>query len=273
MRVLFLLSVFVISTCGLVYELISGTLASYLLGDSVTQFSTVIGVYLFSMGIGSYLSKYIHRNLIQVFVKVEILIGLVGGFSSALLFLSFEHVSSFRTLLYGLIGIIGTMVGLEIPVMMRILQGHFEFKDLVSKIFTFDYVGALIASLLFPLLLVPHLGLIRSALFFGILNVVVALWTLFLFGRKMHWARVLRTFGFLALGTLIAGFIFSERILSLAEASVFPDRIVYSKSSPYQRIVVTRKATDLRLYLNNNLQFSSRDEYRYHEALVAVFIS
>src|SRR5580658_7812289 len=93
-----LITAFVISTCGLVYELISGTLASYLLGDSVTQFSTVIGVYLFSMGIGSYLSKHIHHNLIKMFVKVEILIGLVGGFSSSLLFLSFEHVSSFRTL-------------------------------------------------------------------------------------------------------------------------------------------------------------------------------
>src|ERR1700733_5392036 len=104
MRFVLLLSVFVISTCGLVYELISGTLASYLLGDSVTQFSTVIGVYLFSMGIGSYLSGRIHRNLVAVFVRVELLIGLVGGSSSALLFLCFEHVSSFRVLLYFMIG-------------------------------------------------------------------------------------------------------------------------------------------------------------------------
>src|SRR5271154_7500505 len=94
--ILLLLSVFVIATCGLIYELIGGTLASYLLGDSVTQFSTIIGVYLFSMGIGSYLSRFINRNLAGVFIQVELMIGLVGGCSAALLFLLFDHVASFR---------------------------------------------------------------------------------------------------------------------------------------------------------------------------------
>src|SRR3954466_8889026 len=110
-----LLSVFVIATCGLVYELIAGALASYLLGDSVTQFSTVIGVYLFAMGIGSYLSKFVHDGLISVFVRVELLIGLVGGFSAAALFMLFPHVQFFRTTLYALILVIGILVGLEIP--------------------------------------------------------------------------------------------------------------------------------------------------------------
>ena len=58
-----LFSVFVIASCGLIYELIAGTLASYLLGDSVTQFSTIIGTYLFAMGIGSWLSRYVVRGL------------------------------------------------------------------------------------------------------------------------------------------------------------------------------------------------------------------
>src|SRR3954466_15179920 len=91
-----LLSVFVIATCGLVYELIAGTLASYLLGDSVTQFSTVIGVYLFAMGIGSWLSKFVDRGLVRVFVQTELLIAVVGGSSAALLFYLFAHVDSFR---------------------------------------------------------------------------------------------------------------------------------------------------------------------------------
>ena len=59
---LLLFAVFVIATCGLIYELVAGTLASYLLGDSVKQFSFIIGVYLFSMGIGSYFAKFIKRN-------------------------------------------------------------------------------------------------------------------------------------------------------------------------------------------------------------------
>jgi spermidine synthase len=203
MRLLLLASAFVVSTCGLVYELISGTLASYLLGDSVTQFSTVIGVYLFSMGIGSYLSKYVRRNLTAVFIKVEILIGLVGGFSAALLFTLFEHVSSFRILLYLLVSLTGILVGLEIPLLMRILKNELEFKDLVSKIFTFDYVGALLASLLFPLVLVPHLGLIRSSFLFGLFNVAVALGTIQVFRHEVPWMRTLRASAIAALLILV----------------------------------------------------------------------
>ena len=270
MAIVLLISVFVIATCGLVYELISGALASYLLGDSVTQFSTVIGVYLFSMGIGSFLSKYVNRNLTSVFIQVELLIGLVGGCSAAILFVAFEYITAFRVLLYSLVGITGTLVGLEIPLLMRILKDHFEFKDLVSKVFTFDYVGALIASLLFPTVLVPHLGLIRSAFFFGILNVLVAIWTLYLFGREIAWARLLRVSAVCSLVLLVFGFAYSDKIMSFAETASYQDTVIYAKSSKYQRIVLTKSPNDVRLFLNGNLQFSSRDEYRYHEALVHV---
>jgi spermidine synthase len=174
-----LLSVAVIATCGLVYELIAGALASYLLGDSITQFSTVIGAYLFAMGIGSYLSKYFRKNLLLHFIQIEILVGLVGGFSATILFLSFEWVSSFRLLLYSLVTLTGILVGLEIPLLMRILKEKFDFSELVSRVFAIDYAGALLASLIFPLVLVPQLGLVRSGYLFGILNVSVGLWALF----------------------------------------------------------------------------------------------
>jgi spermidine synthase len=263
-----LFAVFIIATCGLVYELICGTIASYLLGDSVTQFSTVIGVYLFSMGIGSYLSKYLNKNLLLFFIQVELLIGLVGGCSAALLFLSFEYVESFRIILYSIVSLTGILVGLEIPLLMRILKDNFEFSDLVSKVFTFDYIGALIASILFPLFLVPHLGLIRSAFLFGILNVGVALWTVHLFKEKLKHFGYLNTIAISLLIALTLGAVYSESIMSAAEGASYQDKIIYTKSSHYQRIVLTNNGHDLRLFLNGNLQFSSRDEYRYHEALV-----
>src|SRR4029079_17185035 len=137
-KLLLLVSVFAIATCGLIYELIAGTLASYLLGDSVTQFSTIIGVYLFAMGIGSYLSKFVRRNEIATFIQVELLVGLVGGCSAALLFVLFAQVSSLRVLLYAIVSIIGVLVGLEIPLLLRILKDRLEFKELVSQVFTFD---------------------------------------------------------------------------------------------------------------------------------------
>lgn len=267
-KLLLLASVFTIATCGLIYELTAGTLASYLLGDSVTQFSTVIGAYLFAMGIGSWLSKFVHRNLLGVFIQAEFLIALIGGGSAALLFTLFPWVSSFRVMLYTIITIIGALVGLEIPLLLRILKERIEFKDLVAKVFTFDYIGALLASLLFPLVLVPHLGLVRSCFLFGILNAIVGLAAAIMLKAELPRAAWVRNTGLVVLAALLAGFAGSERLMAWTETETYVDNVIYSQSSPYQRLVLTRSGDDLRLYLNGNLQFSSRDEYRYHEALV-----
>ncbi|WP_461790831.1 polyamine aminopropyltransferase [Pedobacter sp.] len=266
--ILLLLSVFVVATCGLIYELIAGTLASYLLGDSVTQFSTIIGLYLFSMGIGSWLSKYFEKNILSWFIQIEILVGLVGGFSASILFLIFESIASFRTVLYGLVGLTGILVGLEIPLLMRILQNRFEFKDLVSKVFTFDYIGALLASLIFPLLLIPYLGLVKTAYLFGILNVSVALIVSISFSKEIKGAKYLRNSAVISILILTTGFVYADKITSLSENMTYSDTTIFAKSTPYQRIVLTKKNKVLRLFLNGNLQFSSDDEYRYHEALV-----
>lgn len=259
-------SVFVIATCGLIYELIAGTLASYLLGDSVLQFSTIIGCYLFAMGIGSYLSRFIEQRLIDAFVRIEILVGVVGGLSAGLLFFIFEHVESFRVVLYLLVTTVGILVGVEIPLLLRILKDQCEFKDLVSKVFTFDYVGALFASILFPLVLVPHLGLVRSSLLFGMMNITVALWLIHVLrGESLARHKFPACIALLLLASLFA---LSESIVSTAEASAYHGSLLYSKQSKYQRISLVRSGNELRLFLNGNLQFSSLDEYRYHEMLV-----
>ena len=267
-RVLLLASVFTIATCGLVYELVAGTIASYLLGDSVTQFSTVIGVYLFAMGIGSWLSRYVERSLVRTFIQVEFLIALFGGSSAAMFFSLFPYVSSFRVLLYADVLLIGTLVGLEVPLLLRILKDRLNFKDLISKVFTFDYIGALLASLLFPLVLVPYCGIARSGFLFGILNGVVGLVALWVLWDEIPRPAALRTSGIATLALLCVGFVYSERMVAFSEAANYGEDIVFSKSTPYQRITLTRRADDIRLYLNGNLQFSSRDEYRYHESLV-----
>jgi spermidine synthase len=268
LHALLLISVFVVATCGLIYELIAGTLASYLLGDSVTQFSTIIGVYLFSMGIGSWVSKYFEKNIIYWFIQLEILVGIVGGTSSTILFLVFESVASFRIILYSLVGLTGILVGLEIPLLMRILKDRYEFKDLVSRVFTFDYIGALLASLVFPLLLIPYLGLVKTSYLVGILNVSVALIVCVNFKKEVKAATYLQTSAIISIIGLLIGFVYANNITSYAESLTYADTIIYSKSTPYQRIILTKKGKVLRLFLNGNLQFSSDDEYRYHEALV-----
>ncbi|MGH9627972.1 MAG: polyamine aminopropyltransferase, partial [Bryobacteraceae bacterium] len=268
MSTVLFISVFLIAACGLVYELIAGAIASYLLGDSVLQFSTVIGSYLFAMGIGSHLSRFIARGLVARFISIELLVGLIGGFSSSMLFLAFAYTESFRLLLYLLVLLIGTLVGLEIPLLMRILRERFQFRDLVAHVLTFDYLGALGASLLFPLLLVPHLGLVRSAMLFGMINAAVALWSTFLFRDQIGGSGGLRVSSILVLVVLTAGFAGADRISDVADNNLYADDVILSRSTRYQRIVITRWKDDVRLFLNGHLQFSSRDEYRYHEALV-----
>jgi spermidine synthase len=264
---LLLFSALVVASCGLVYELAAGTLASYLLGDSVTQFSTIIGTYLFAMGVGSWLSRYIRKDLLENFVRIEIVVGAVGGASAAALFLVFAEVAQFRVALYGVVGVIGVLVGLEIPLLLRILQREFALEELVARVLAADYVGALIASLLFPLLLVPRLGLIRTCFVFGVLNVAVA-WLLLVRPEKLRNVGLHRAAAAVVMALLVVGAVFAEDIMATSEQAQYPGATVFARSTPYQRIVVTRQADDIRLFLNGNLQFSSRDEYRYHEALV-----
>ncbi len=267
-ELLLFLAVFTIATCGLVYELVAGALASYLLGDSVKQFSFIIGVYLFSMGIGSYFSKFLKNNLLNTFVEIEILVGLVGGLSSVLLFVLFESVSYFQPVLYLLVFVTGCLVGLEIPLLMNILKDRVAFRDLVSNVFTFDYIGALLASILFPLVLVPQLGIMRTSLFFGMINVGIAIVLCIYLRRELRHSLLLRFKAIGAFVALLVVFFFSEQLLSYSEGRMYGENIVYTHATPYQRIVLTHNKSDYRLYLNNNLQFSSHDEYRYHEALV-----
>ena len=275
-EVALLASVFVVAACGLVYELAAGTLASYLLGDSILQFSTVIGTYLFAMGVGSWLSRYLERQLVAQFLRIELLVGLIGGLMPAILFaLQSQTTTSFRFALYALVFAVGVLVGLEIPLVMRILKrhagrgsGHDSLKTLVSQVLTFDYLGALAVAIAFPLLLVPQLGLIRTGAFFGLMNAGVAVWALWLFRGELRGIAAQALACALTIAALAAAFVFADRVTTWAEDRFYADHVIYSETSAYQRVVVTASRAGVRLFLNGNLQFHSRDEYRYHEALV-----
>ena len=276
-EVLLLASVFVVAACGLVYELAAGALASYLLGDSVLQFSTIIGTYLFAMGLGSWLSRYVERQLVAQFLKIELMVGLVGGLMPAALFAAHSllppgQVAPFRILLYALVLLVGALVGLEIPLVMRILKKQFSrryaLKDLVSQVLTFDYLGALVVALAFPLLLVPHLGLVRTGLFFGLLNALVAVWALVMFRAQLPGWRSHAGACVMVLAALGAAMVGADQLTTWAEDRFYGEHIIVRESSDYQRVVVSSGQAGTRLFLNGNLQFDSKDEYRYHEALV-----
>lgn len=264
-----LTSIFIIAVCGLVYELIIGTLSSYLLGDSIFQFSITIGFFLTAMGIGSFLSRAFTRNLLHTFLIVEIAIGLVGGFSAAGLFAAnIVFYRSYQVVMLAVIVALGTMIGLEIPLLTRIAKRYGSLRDTLANVLAFDYIGALAAALLFPLILLPYLGLSKTSFLVGIFNLLVVAINLRVFGKglpRMPWIGLTTT---AAAAALIFGFIQSETISTFFEHFLYQDQIIYAEQSRYQKIVVTRYNDDTRMFLDNEVQFSSRDEYRYHESLV-----
>lgn len=267
---LLLFSAFLIAACGLIYELIAGTVSSYLLGDSVTQFSRTIGVYLFAMGVGSYLSRFILRNPIDKFIELEIVLALVGGFAAPLLFLAFSFTEHYAYLLYILLIVVGSLVGLEIPLLLRILKDRMTFRDLVARVLSLDYIGGLVAAVSFPVLLLrPEVGLLRASLLAGLLNVLVAFVAIYIFQKQIR----LRSQLIKACAVLLAltlGLVYSKPLQGFLDGELHTDPVVYSEQSHYQKIVMTSWHEHFSLFLNNNLQFNSFDEYRYHEALVHV---
>lgn len=266
-ELLLYVTVVLVATCGLVYELVAGAVSTYLLGDSVTQLSTVIGVHLSAMGVGAWLSKYVEERVAERFVDCQIAASFVGGLGGPLLYLTFAQSSHVRLVLYVLVASTGILVGAELPLLMRVLRRRVAFKDVVPRVLSLDYAGALVGALLFALLLLPNLGILRTGVVFGILGVVSGLWGTWVLGTSLE-PRPLRIRALVALAVLAGALALSQRIVRVADEALLLHPVAFTKQTQYQRIVLTQARSGVSLFLDGNLQFASIDEYRYHEALV-----
>ena len=265
-EVALLFGTFVIAICGLVYELLAGTLSSYLLGDSIYHFSLVIGLFMSSMGVGAWLSRFIEERLERAFVLIQFSIAIVGGFSAFILFYAFAYLENYDAFLYLITILLGSMLGVEIPLIIRILKKSFSLKTNISNVFTMDYLGALFASLMFPLVLVPQLGLMQTSFLFGGLNLMVGAMAWYIF-RDILSRKYLVVIVIIAT-ILILGFVKSSTLTSLIENKLYQHNIIYSKQTPYQKLIVTGEKGRIQFYINGAIQFDTIDEHRYHESLV-----
>ncbi len=263
------ISVFIIAGCGILYELLISSMSSYFLGSSILHFSLTIGFFLSAMGLGAYLSRWVkEEDLLWRFIQIELALGIIGGASGIILYGGYAFTQNYYLLAFSMIMIIGALVGIEIPLLTRIVQPHFKLADTLAQVLAYDYLGALVASVVFPLILVPYLGLMRTAFFIGLLNLWVGLFNLWIFRESLYrWQRGMWV-GIICAVIYVFGFGFSFIIQDFMEEFLYNDDVILAKQSPYQRIIVTKDDNDLRLYLNGNLQFSSQDEHRYHEPLV-----
>lgn len=251
-------------------------MSSYFLGDSVKQFSIIIGFYLASMGFGSWLSRFFKKNILFSFIWIEVILGIIGAFSIPLcyFYFSFSDVYGFNIFILGLISIIGSLTGLEVPLLTALLQNEADVKEKLSDILTLDYLGALVATLLFPFILIPFMGVYKSSLLFGFLNIAIGFSNFILFKDQIQSNRkkdtILWTIMIAFISLIILAGVRADAYINFWNSSIFKHPVIYNSASPYQNIVLTNNGEEFRLYLNSAVQFSSKDEYRYHEALVHV---
>lgn len=267
---------FIVGLCSIIYELLISTISSYLLGDSIRQFSIIIGIYLASMGIGSFFTRYIKDKLLLRFIYVELLLGFIGAMSVPLCYFYFAYsdATGYQFFVLFLVFLIGFLTGFEIPLLTRIMEGEFHLRENISNILTYDYLGALAATLLFPFFLIPMVGLYKSSLFFGLVNMSVGLTTIYLYKDILEVKKQFRSALLFFNGIIVIILLFmmftSNSYLSKWNDSIYKYSVIFTENSPYQRINITQQPDEFRLYLNGAIQFSSRDEYRYHEALVHI---
>lgn len=282
-RFLVLASVFVCAACGLVYELELVALASYLIGDSVTQASVVLSVMVFAMGVGSLLAKRLCRRAAAAFGAIETALALVGGSSAMALYAVFAWTGDWggpwahgsRCLLVGFSLAIGLLIGAEVPLLMELIQ-RVRRQDpggAVADLFAADYVGALVGGLAFPFLLLPLLGQLTGALITGTVNAVVgAALVLGLFGRDLtrrsRWLLVTANLAVLAL--LASAAVLVDDFERAARHAVYGPDVRVALRSDVQEVVLTggTRGRPLALYLDGRLRVGGTDARRYHEALV-----
>ncbi|WP_432135349.1 MULTISPECIES: polyamine aminopropyltransferase [unclassified Streptomyces] len=277
-RFLLLFAVFLCAACGLVYELALTALGSYLIGNSVLQTSVVISVMVFAMGLGSLAAKPLRRRPVGAFALVEAALALVGGLSVLTLYAAFAWLQLYTPAMVVIALVVGLLIGAEIPLLMTLLQRirRQEAGSAVADMFAVDYIGALVGGLCFPLLLLPTFGQLKGALVVGAVNAVAGVVVVvFIFRRQTR--RFVQA-GLLAgvtvvLAVLGTAYVLADDLEVTARQQMYRDPIIHAETTAYQEIVLTRSTAftgkpDMRLFLNGDLQFSSVDEYRYHESLV-----
>ncbi|GIW06464.1 MAG: polyamine aminopropyltransferase 1 [Dehalococcoidia bacterium] len=258
----------VVAACAFIYELILSTQSAYLLGNSVYHYSVTIGAFMAALGGGAFLSRFLRERLLEWFLAVEMGVALAGGFAALVLYAVFGLDGRlYYWALFSMTALIGGLCGLEIPLLTRLIRERTTLREAIADVLSLDYLGALAAAIMFPLALLPLFGLVKTGLLTGLINLAVALVSLVIFRHSID----VRPFALAGLGSalvLVVGLLFSTQLTSIVEQRLFRDEVIHTVQSPYQRIVLTKWKDDLRMYLDGNLQFSSLDEYRYHEALV-----
>ncbi len=261
-------AIFVTGLAGIVAEFVLSTLATYLLGDAVFQWTVVMSLMLFAMGLGSRLSKIFTVRLLECFVAVEFLLSLLCASSSMVSYGMAAFTQYLNLFIYGMAISIGLLIGLEIPLVTRLNQSYEELRTNIANVMEKDYYGSLLGGLLFAFFALPKLGLTYTPIALGSLNFLVAFSLLISFRGLVGLKKTMLAASCLTGLGLIGLALFAKPVIMYGEQHQYRDKIIYSEQSAYQKIVMTRWQSHYWLFINGQEQFSTVDEERYHEPLV-----
>ena len=260
---------------GLVSEYLLATITTYILGNSIEQFSLVIASMMLMMGVSGFVqSKMTDRNLLQKFITVEVLMALLGGFAPLAIYASYGYLEHYFTIVhYGFVLSIGFLIGFEIPLVMRIIEKqNIPLKTNLTIVYAMDYVGAFVGALIWVNYLLKNFPLSEISFIVAGFNFIVAAITIvyFLYVKVIDRPVMQLLVLLLTAVALLFGWANNRDFSALLEQKFYDDPIVYKKTTRYQHLVMTHnsKIDDTRLYINGNTQFSSLDEERYHDFLV-----
>lgn len=264
------LCLFATGLSGIVAEYVLSTLATYFLGNSVFQWTMIVSIMLFSMGLGSRLSKNFDAGLLQRFIVIEFLLSLLVSFVSILVYSAAAFTDYAAETIYSLSIIVGLMIGMEIPLVIRINESYETLRVNVSSALENDYYGSLLGGVFYAFIGLPLLGVTYTPFILGAVNFAVAMVLLIslwaeISPKEKPWFSIAS----IALATaMLGGSLFAKHIIQHGEQKRYKDRVVFQQQSRYQHIVITQSGQDYWLFIDGNQQLSTLDEVKYHEPLV-----
>lgn len=260
---------------GLVNEYVLATITTYILGNSIEQFSIVIALMMLMMGVSGFVqSRMSDDNLIHKFMALEILMAIIGGFAPLAIYGAYGYMEDhFLLVHYSFVLAVGFLIGFEIPVVMRIIdQNNIKLKSNLAIVYAMDYVGAFVGAIIWVKFLLRNYPLTEISFIVAGFNFAVAFLTVLYFVHTGVIKKRLVPISAISITACILffGFLQNRDISDLLEQRFYDDPIVHKQTTKYQHLVITKNNTngDIRLYINGNTQFSSLDEKRYHDLLV-----
>jgi spermidine synthase len=264
------LCLFATGLSGIVAEYVLSTLATYFLGNSVLQWTMIVSMMLFSMGVGARITKMMDGNLLEKFIWIEIALSILASFVSLITYTTATYTLYTGVVIYGLCVIIGLLIGMEIPLVIRINDSFETLKINVSSMMENDYYGSLLGGVFFAFVGLPFLGLTYTPFVLGFINYAVAIVLLSVLWKDLEYKVKVRlsAANTAVILLLFFGLTGANKVIAQGEEMRYKDRVIFSKQTKYQKLVITQSNSDYWLFINGNQQLSTVDEIMYHEPLV-----